>query len=97
MSLFGVELNHQLNRITTEIRLNLQKHKFTPNLRTLYRSFAQGDPNISGLLPPTLFEKVRWLPRRHSTATACSSNKSIYKSSRKLSATAAAKSTGSNF
>lgn len=58
MSLFGVELNHQLNRIVTEMRLTLQKQKFIPNVRTIYRSFAQFDPDISGILPPHLFEKV---------------------------------------
>jgi hypothetical protein len=64
MSLFGVELNHQTNRIITEIKLNLQKHKFVPNLRTLYRSFAQADPEISGLLSAKQFEKVRLLKFR---------------------------------
>lgn len=55
MSLFGVELNYQTNRIITEIRLNFQKHKFVPNLRTLYRSFAQADPEISGQLTAKQF------------------------------------------
>ena len=58
MSLFGVELNHQINRIITEMRLTLQKHKLLPNLRTIYRSFAQYDIEVSGFIPPPLFEKV---------------------------------------
>ena len=59
MSLFGVELNHQSNRIITEMRLTLQKHKLLPNLRTIYRSFAHFDVEVSGMIPPPLFEKVR--------------------------------------
>ena len=55
MSLFGVELNQQVNKIITEMRLTLQKHKLLPNLRTIYRSFAQYDVEVTGLIPPHLF------------------------------------------
>ena len=48
MSLFGVELNQQINKIITEMRLTLQKHKLMPNLRTIYRSCAQFDPEVCG-------------------------------------------------
>lgn len=58
MSLFGVELNHQINRLITEIRLQLNKQKFLPNVRTIYRSFAKYDPEISGLISTQNFEKV---------------------------------------
>lgn len=59
MSLFGVELNHQVNRLITEIRLQLNKHKFIPNVRTIYRSIAKYDPEITGVISTTHFEKVR--------------------------------------
>jgi hypothetical protein len=59
MSLFGVELNSQINRLITEVRLTLQKQKFIPNVRTLYRSFAQFDPEIRGEVTPQQFEKVQ--------------------------------------
>lgn len=75
MSLFGVELNQQTDKIITEIRLNLQKQKFIPNLRTIYRSLAQFDQNISGVLPPHLFEKVRSMESRPSIKMASSSRK----------------------
>ena len=55
MSLFGVELNHQMNKIITEMRLTLQKHKLFPNLRTIYRSCAQIDTEVCGLIQPHLF------------------------------------------
>lgn len=50
MSLFGVEVNAQVNRLLTEIKLHLAKHKFTPNLRSLYRSFANFDEGITGTI-----------------------------------------------
>jgi hypothetical protein len=58
MSLFGVELNHQVNRLITEIRLQLNKNKFIPNVRTIYRSIAKYDPEISGVISTPNFEKV---------------------------------------
>lgn len=60
MSLFGVELNHQVNRLITEIRLQLNKNKFIPNVRTIYRSIAKYDPEISGVISTNNFEKV-WM------------------------------------
>lgn len=85
MSLFGVELNQQVDKIITETRLNLQKQKFIPNFRTIYRSLAQFDQNISGVLPPHLFEKVVPLPSRPSTKTPSSLKKWSSPSSRKPS------------
>jgi len=58
MSLFGVELNSQINRLITEIRLQLNKQKFIPNTRTIYRSFATYDSSITGEISPQHFEKV---------------------------------------
>lgn len=77
MSLFGVELNNQVNRLITDIRLTLQKNKFIPNIRTIYRSFVQVDPQVSGALAPHLFEKVDALRDRHLTKTEYFSRKSI--------------------
>lgn len=48
MSFFGVELNSQVNKLLFEIRLQLSRNKHTPNLRTIYRSFAKYDHQISG-------------------------------------------------
>lgn len=58
MSFFGVELNSQLNRLYLEIRLKLSQNKFVPNFRTIYRSFAQRDPQISGLISSNNFDQV---------------------------------------
>lgn len=58
MSFFGVELNAQVNRLLLEIRLKLLQNKFQPNFRTIYRSLAQCDPDITGILPSHQFEKV---------------------------------------
>ena len=58
MSFFGVELNAQLNRLYLEIRLKLSQNKLIPNFRTIYRSFAKIDPNITGVVSLTDFDKV---------------------------------------
>lgn len=58
MSFFGVELNAQLNRLMFDIRLNLAKNKYIPNIRTLYRSFVQYDNQVTGLISGFYFEKV---------------------------------------
>ena len=58
MSLYGVELNHQIDRLITEIRLQLHKHKLLPNVRTIYRSFAKYDHEVSGIIRTDHFEKV---------------------------------------
>lgn len=50
MSFFGAELNAQLNRLYFEIILKLSQNKFMPNFRTIYRSLAQYDQNISGII-----------------------------------------------
>ena len=97
MSLFGVEVNHQVNRIITETRLTLQKQKFIPNLRTLYRSFAQADQNISGVLPPNLFEKVVQTQSRPSTKTESSIRMWNSQSSRRPSLPTMGRSAGSSF
>lgn len=41
-----------------EIRLKLSQNKFTPNFRTIYRSFVKFDANVSGLIEPEYFDKV---------------------------------------
>ena len=43
MSFFGVELNAQVNKLLFEIRLQLSRNKYTPNIRTIYRSFTEYD------------------------------------------------------
>lgn len=58
MSLFGVELNAQINKLLLEAKLQMSKHKFLPNLRTLYRSFASFDQEVQGKINITNFEKV---------------------------------------
>jgi hypothetical protein len=58
MSLFGVEINAQINRLLLEIRLQLAKNKFVPNFRTIYRSIAKYDPQITGLISINHLEKV---------------------------------------
>lgn len=59
MSFFGVELNAQLNRLMFEIKLHLAKNRYMPNIRTLYRSFVQYDPQANGLISGFYFEKVK--------------------------------------
>jgi len=56
--MFGVELNAQMNRLLVEIKITLQKQKLLPNLRTIYRSFAKYDPQITGTVTLPQFEKV---------------------------------------
>ncbi len=58
MSFFGIELNAQLNRLMFDIRLHLAKNRYMPNIRTLYKSFVQFDPQITGLVSGFNFEKV---------------------------------------
>mgnify|MGYP006995451128 CR=1 FL=1 len=43
MSLFGVELNAQVNKIILDIRLKLSQNKVLPNFRTIYRSLVKYD------------------------------------------------------
>lgn len=58
MSFFGAEINAQLNRLFLEIRLKLSQNKFSPNFRTIYRSFVKYDTNVSGLIEAEYFDKV---------------------------------------
>lgn len=75
MSLFGVEINHQVNRLLVEAKQTLAKFKLFPNCRTLYRSFAQYDSNITGFVTPKQFEKVP----KHLYSKAINSNGLFYK------------------
>jgi hypothetical protein len=59
MSFFGVELNSQVNKLMFEIRLQLSRNKYSPNMRTIYRSFASYDQEIRGEIQSHSFEKVR--------------------------------------
>jgi dynactin complex subunit len=47
------------------MRLKLSQNKLLPNFRTIYRSFAKHDPNITGVISPELFDKVP-IPNIHS-------------------------------
>lgn len=58
MSFFGAELNTQVNKLIFEIRLNLARNKYTPNLRTIYRSCANYDRELTGLIGTINFEHV---------------------------------------
>ena len=58
MSFFGVELNAQVNRLFHELKLTLSKNRYLPNFRTIYRAFVKYDPEQSGLISATNFEKV---------------------------------------
>ena len=70
MSFFGVELNSQVNKLIFEQRLQLSRNKYAPNIRTIYRSLANFDPEISGTIEPHHFEHVLFSPLRHSTRMA---------------------------
>lgn len=65
MSLFGVELNSQINKIVHTIKLTLAKNKFMPNFRTIYRSLIGYDQGQSGLISAGQFEKVKVVGCRH--------------------------------
>lgn len=43
MAFYGVELNAQVNRLIGQIKLTLNKNKYNPNFRTIYRSFVNYD------------------------------------------------------
>lgn len=62
MSFFGAELNTQVNKLIFEIRLNLARNKYTPNVRTIYRSCANYDRELTGLIGSLNFEHVRSSP-----------------------------------
>lgn len=48
MAFFGVELNAQVNRLVGQIKLTLNKNKYYPNFRTIYKSFYGFDPHQNG-------------------------------------------------
>lgn len=50
MAFFGVELNAQVNRLIGQIKLQLNKNKYLPNFRTIYRAFAKFDPEQIGFV-----------------------------------------------
>ena len=50
MAFFGVQLNAQVNRLIGQIKLTLNKNKYYPNFRTMYRSFVKYDPNQTGIV-----------------------------------------------
>ena len=58
MSFYGVELNSQVNKLLFEIRLQLSRNKYTPNFRTIYRSLADYDRDLSGKIQSFNFEHV---------------------------------------
>ena len=57
MAFFGVELNAQINRLNGQVKLHLNKNKYLPNFRTIYRSYAKYDPEQSGLISHQCVEK----------------------------------------
>ena len=58
MAFFGVELNAQANRLYGQIKLTLNKNNYLPNFRTIYRSMAKFDPEQSGYVTLTQFDKA---------------------------------------
>ncbi len=50
MAFFGVELNAQVNRLVGQIKLTLNKNKYYPNFRTIYKSFYGFDPQQNGVV-----------------------------------------------
>ena len=56
MSFFGAELSTQANKLIFEIRLTLSRNKYAPNVRTIYRSCADYDQQVSGLIQSIQFE-----------------------------------------
>lgn len=58
MAFFGVELNAQVNRLVGQIKLTLNKNKYYPNFRTIYRSFVGFDPQQSGVVTIEQLDKV---------------------------------------
>lgn len=58
MAFFGVELNAQINKIIGNIKLTLNKNKYNPNFRTIYRAFAAYDPQQTGSVTLDQLDKV---------------------------------------
>ncbi len=58
MAFFGVELNAQVNKLIGQIKLTLNKNKYYPNFRTIYRSFISFDPEQTGIVTLEQLDKV---------------------------------------
>lgn len=58
MSFFGVELNAQINKLVGQIKLSLNKNKYYPNFRTMYRSFVNYDPEQTGVVTIEQLDKA---------------------------------------
>jgi Ca2+-binding EF-hand superfamily protein len=58
MAFFGVELNAQVNRLMGLIKLSLNKNKYYPNFRTIYRTFVSFDSEQTGLVNVEQLDKV---------------------------------------
>lgn len=58
MAFFGVELNAQVNRLVGQIKLTLNKNKYYPNFRTIYKSFYGFDPQQNGSVTLEQLDKV---------------------------------------
>jgi hypothetical protein len=58
MAFYGVELNAQINKLIGQIKLILNKNKYYPNFRTIYRSFINFDGEQSGLVNNEQLNKV---------------------------------------
>lgn len=58
MAFFGVELNAQVNRLLGQIKLTLNKNNYLPNFRTIYRAMAAYDPEQTGYVTLSQFEKA---------------------------------------
>jgi len=58
MSFFGVELNAQVNKLIGQIKLSLNKNKYFPNFRTIYRSFVNYDQQQIGIVTIEQLDKV---------------------------------------
>lgn len=57
MAFFGVELNAQVNRLIGQIKLTLNKNKYNPNFRTIYKSFVKYDADQTGVVSLEQFDK----------------------------------------
>lgn len=58
MAFFGVELNAQVNKLIGQIKMTLNKNKYYPNFRTIYRSFVSYDTNQTGVVSIEHLDKV---------------------------------------
>ena len=58
MAFFGVQLNAQVNRLIGQIKLTLNKNKYYPNFRTIYKCFVHYDPNQTGIVTIEQLDKA---------------------------------------